>query len=91
MGPAGEEAVQAVEDVSYVSGGAGTDSRDRLNSLAKDFNLKLVFALKSGEYPSEVGIDSMSLNPDAVLKTTLSVLEIERRLGRKAKRPKNWK
>ena len=35
----------------------------------------------------EIGIDSMSLNPDAVLKTTLSVLEIERRLGRKAQRP----
>ncbi|MFZ1910636.1 MAG: phosphoenolpyruvate synthase [Burkholderiales bacterium] len=30
----------------------------------------------------EIGIDSMSLNPDAVLKTTMSVLEMERRLGR---------
>ncbi|HKI63420.1 MAG TPA: phosphoenolpyruvate synthase, partial [Burkholderiales bacterium] len=30
----------------------------------------------------EIGIDSMSLNPDAVLKTTMSVLELERRLGR---------
>jgi pyruvate,water dikinase len=31
----------------------------------------------------EIGIDSMSLNPDAVLKTTLLVLELEKRLGRK--------
>jgi pyruvate,water dikinase len=31
----------------------------------------------------EIGIDSMSLNPDAVLKTTLSVLELEQRLGRR--------
>jgi pyruvate,water dikinase len=31
----------------------------------------------------EIGIDSMSLNPDAVLKTTMSVLELERRLGRR--------
>ena len=31
----------------------------------------------------EIGIDSMSLNPDAVLKTTRQVLEIEKRLGRK--------
>jgi pyruvate,water dikinase len=31
----------------------------------------------------EVGIDSMSLNPDAVLKTTLQVLELEKKLGRK--------
>lgn len=31
----------------------------------------------------ELGIDSMSLNPDSVLKTTLHVLEVERQLGRK--------
>jgi len=35
----------------------------------------------------EIGIDSMSLNPDAVLKTTLHVLEIERLLGRGSRRP----
>ena len=29
----------------------------------------------------EHGIDSISLNPDAVLKTTLKVLEIERMMG----------
>ena len=33
-------------------------------------------------YLVELGIDSMSLNPDAVLKTTILVLEIEKRLGR---------
>jgi len=38
------------------------------------------------EYLVEIGIDSMSLNPDAVVKTTLNVLEIERRLGRSADR-----
>jgi pyruvate,water dikinase len=32
----------------------------------------------------EIGIDSMSLNPDAVLKTTLDVLALEQRLGREA-------
>ena len=37
------------------------------------------------EYLVELGIDSMSLNPDAVLKTTLRVLELERRLGRSAR------
>ncbi len=35
------------------------------------------------EYLVEIGIDSMSLNADAVLKTTLHVLEIEKKLGRK--------
>jgi pyruvate,water dikinase len=34
------------------------------------------------QYLVEIGIDSMSLNPDAVLKTTLNVLEVEKRLGR---------
>ncbi|RME71788.1 MAG: hypothetical protein D6776_09765, partial [Planctomycetota bacterium] len=31
----------------------------------------------------EQGIDSISLNPDAVLATTRHVLEVEARLGRK--------
>jgi pyruvate,water dikinase len=34
------------------------------------------------EYLVEIGIDSMSLNPDTVLQTTRSVLDLERRLGR---------
>jgi pyruvate, water dikinase len=37
------------------------------------------------EYLVDIGIDSMSLNPDAVLKTTLHVLEIEKKLGRKSR------
>jgi pyruvate,water dikinase len=34
------------------------------------------------EFLVEQGIDSISLNPDAVLKTTVRILETERRLGR---------
>ena len=34
------------------------------------------------KYLVEIGIDSMSLNPDALLKTTRHVLEVEKRLGR---------
>ncbi|MCV2369926.1 phosphoenolpyruvate synthase [Roseateles oligotrophus] len=34
------------------------------------------------EFLVRLGIDSISLNPDSVLKTTLHVLEIERQLGR---------
>lgn len=34
------------------------------------------------EYLVEIGIDSMSLNPDTVLQTTQQVLETEQRLGR---------
>ena len=35
------------------------------------------------EFLVEIGIDSMSLNPDAVLKTTLHVLEVEKKLKRR--------
>ncbi|MHB8254152.1 MAG: phosphoenolpyruvate synthase [Acidiferrobacter sp.] len=35
------------------------------------------------EFLVEIGIDSMSLNPDAVFATTMHVLETEKRLGRK--------
>jgi pyruvate,water dikinase len=38
------------------------------------------------EYLVALGIDSMSLNPDAILKTTQRVLEIEKRLGRSERR-----
>ena len=48
--------VQNTGSVSYVSGGVGDDSIARLNSLARDFNLKLVFALKSGDYVSDVKV-----------------------------------
>jgi len=34
------------------------------------------------EFLVEIGIDSISLNPDTVLKTTKQVLELEQRLGR---------
>jgi pyruvate,water dikinase len=34
------------------------------------------------EYLVRLGIDSMSLNPDSVIRTTLRVLEVEERLGR---------
>lgn len=48
--------VQTAAGVSYVSGGVGADSIARLDSLAKDFNVKLVFALKSGNYVSDVRV-----------------------------------
>lgn len=38
------------------------------------------------QYLVELGIDSMSLNPDTVIKTTEQVLELEQRLGRPPRR-----
>jgi len=67
---AGEELIQTDGSVPYVSGGVGTESIDRLNAIASRFNLKLVFALKSGDYLSGVGVaitDSAGLR---LLETT---------------------
>lgn len=65
-----DENVQSIGNVSYVSGGVGTDSIDRLSSLAKDFNLKLVFALKSGAYVSDVKVTIADAAGKSVLDTT---------------------
>jgi hypothetical protein len=48
-GPAGEAAV--------VSGGIGLDEREALAAKARDHNVKLVFALSSGEYLSDVDVE----------------------------------
>ena len=62
--------VKTAGGVTYVSGGVGTDSIDRLNSLARDFNLKLVFALNSGSYVSDVGVVIADAAGKTLLKTT---------------------
>ena len=62
--------VQTAGGVSYVSGGVGTDSINRLNSLASDFNLKLVFALKSGDYVSGVKVTIADAADKTLLDTT---------------------
>ncbi|OYV47812.1 MAG: hypothetical protein B7X10_04015, partial [Burkholderiales bacterium 21-58-4] len=38
------------------------------------------------EFLVELGIDSMSLNPDTVINTTRNVLELEQKLGRTARK-----
>ena len=62
--------VQTAGGVSYVSGGVGTASIDRLSSLAGDFNLKLVFALKSGEYVNGVRVAIADAAGKTLLDTT---------------------
>ncbi|MEO8170985.1 MAG: putative PEP-binding protein [Oxalobacteraceae bacterium] len=39
------------------------------------------------QYLVEIGIDSISLNPDSIIKTTRQVLEVEQRLGRAPRPP----
>jgi hypothetical protein len=70
LASANYEIVQTTGGVSYVSGGIGTDSIDRLSSLADDFNLKLVFALNSGAYVSDVRVAIANAAGKTLLDTT---------------------
>ena len=69
-GAAGDAIVQTTGGVSYASGGVGAESRDRLNSLVGDFNLKLVFATTSGEYVSGVRVAIANAAGKTLLDTT---------------------
>ena len=51
-----EEVARAPSGVMYVSGGIGTEAVELLKSMQKDFNLKIVFADKAGEYLSDVKV-----------------------------------
>jgi len=42
--------------ISYISGGIGLDERERLTNMGKNYSLKLVFAVKSREYLSDVRV-----------------------------------
>ena len=50
------EAVKQSGDISYVSGGVGDESLERVGALEMGFNVKLVFALQNGEYLSVVKV-----------------------------------
>jgi len=62
--------VQTSGNVNYVSGGVGTESLDQLGSISRQFNLKLVFALKSGEYLSGVQVAITNAKGKSMLDTT---------------------
>lgn len=43
-------------DISYLTGGVGLEERQALESMAQGYNLKLVFAISSGEYLSGLSV-----------------------------------
>ena len=42
--------------VSYTSGGISEEERSALEPIAREFNLKLIFALRNGEYLSDTNV-----------------------------------
>lgn len=44
------------EGIAYISGGIGQDEREKLTAMTKNYSLKLVFAVKSREFLSDVKV-----------------------------------
>ena len=65
-----DEVVRAPSGITYVSGGVGSEAVDRLKSMEKDFDLKMVFANTSGEYLSDVKLTLLDASGRVVLDVT---------------------
>ena len=61
---------QSTSGITYVSGGVGVESIDKLTAISREFNLKLVFALNSGDYLSNVKVVIADAAGRPVLDTT---------------------
>ncbi len=48
--------IQTSAGIPYLSGGIGLDEREALRFLAKEYNLQLSFALKKGNYLSDIAV-----------------------------------
>ena len=54
--PAPPLMVKDYEGITYVSGGIGLDEREALSATASEYNLKIVFALKEGNYLADASV-----------------------------------
>jgi len=59
-------------DVLHVSGGVGSAERDELCTKERDYNLKVVTAMKSGDYLAGVQIVIESATSERMLETTMA-------------------
>jgi hypothetical protein len=59
------------DNVPYVSGGVGTDSREELLAKEAEYNLKIVAAATSGDYLADVQIVIAGARSGAVLDATM--------------------
>lgn len=59
----------AIDGVQYLSGGVGLEERAAIEGMAKDYNLKLVFALFSGECLSNLMVGIKDAHGKLLLHT----------------------
>jgi hypothetical protein len=57
-----------VGTISYVSGGVGEESREHLQSIAANFNLKLLLAGKSGEFLADIQVQIFGKDGKALVQ-----------------------
>jgi hypothetical protein len=62
--------VKTTGGIPHVSGGIGEDSLAKMETMAKDFNLKLVFALQSGNYVTDVQVAIADAKGKTLLQST---------------------
>jgi hypothetical protein len=54
--PAPPQMVKDYEGIPYLSGGIGLDEREAMSATASEYNLKIVFALKEGNYLADASV-----------------------------------
>jgi hypothetical protein len=59
-------------DVPHISGGIGSGERDELRTKEREYNLKIITAMKSGDYRSGVQIVIESSTKERMLETTMA-------------------
>jgi hypothetical protein len=56
-------------DVEYMAGGVGIGERQAMEEMAKDYNLKVVFAKVQGNYLADIPVAIMKPTGEKVLET----------------------
>ncbi len=59
--------VKNYEGIAYISGGVGIDARQGLQAMAKDYNLKMVFAARTGNYLADTHVVIKDMQGKTVL------------------------
>jgi hypothetical protein len=56
-------------NITFVSGGAGDEDRDALKQVESQYNLRLLFAARNGDYLADIGVTLADAHGNTVLDT----------------------
>jgi len=63
---------QTEKGISYMFGGIGSEERELMKKEGKDYNLRLAFAQKTGQYVADVGLVIEDAKRTQILSITVS-------------------